>query len=277
MGVFRGGGLVIVSVIFLLVVFGAGVTLSLANSLDYENVRSEAVSVVDNLLGQTNFSRGINMDFVKMSSFCVNASSEAEYVFMEPNTGEVLVIPCSVVDSGVEGVISYSRNSFVDKAYYKEYSCGFWDCFSKTESPLFLISKQAQNYWNGKFYYLFIFSVVLFVVMFFLAEKRSNAFIIGGALVIVSVLPLLKLDLLFNWIFGSFLFGIFGTFFSGAVSIFWRFFIVGILAVAIGIITKIFGLGFKISEFFNKFRKKEEPVQDKNKTIIKKDSPPQED
>lgn len=252
MGAIRGGGLVIVSVLFLLVLFACGITLALSNSLQYDNVRSGAVGVVNNLLGETNFSNGINSNMGKMSSLCVNYS---EYVFKEPNTNEVMVIPCSVVNSGNEAVMNYTINSFVETVYYKEYNCDFWKCLSESGTPLVFISEKAQNYWGKIFYFLLIISVVLFILMLLIGEKRSNVFILGGGLVILSTLPLLKLEIVFNWVFGKLLFGVFKSFFSSAGSTFWIFFGVGIIMIAIGVVIKIFGVGFEISSFFNKFSK----------------------
>ena len=72
-----------------------------------------------------------------------------------------LPISCEVILQGTVVVLEYSINSLMDEAYYQEYDCTFWDCMGKGKSPFFFISKQAKDYWHGKFYFALITLIVL--------------------------------------------------------------------------------------------------------------------
>src|SRR3989344_3299524 len=56
-------------------------------------------------------------------------------------------------------------------SYYKEYDCDFWDCFAKEQTPFFLVSQKARDYWKERFYYSLLASLVLLALIFFLAQN----------------------------------------------------------------------------------------------------------
>ncbi len=100
------------------------------------------------------------------------------------------------------------------------------------------------------------------MLVFFLVEVKSNAFILSGSLLAISSLPLIKIEQFLSLIpfeFGEFLI----VFFSEANTVFLISFITGLVVLIIGVVMKFFGIGFKIFEFFNKFK-------DNKKQVVKK-------
>lgn len=261
MGVIRGGLLVIVSVLLFLGLLAGSIFLTLSWSLDYENVKTELVSVVKEIVEEEGGLETVEQEFEFIESYCEN---ESEYVFKERNY--TFVIPCEVVGEGQEAVVDYSVSSLVEQIYYEEYECGFWDCFK--EQPFFLVSAKAKDYWNSKFYLALIASIILIILSFFLVEKKTNLPFILGGLLILSALLFVKLDLLFSF-FGEDFSKLFSVFFSQSYSVFLKVLILGVIFLVVGIVLKFFKIGFKISNLFSKKDKKvsEEDVKD----IVKKE------
>lgn len=283
MGAIRGVLLVIVSILLFLLFLAGNTFLTLSLSLDYDNVKPELVStmgafvedgmsfIIEEAVGEkvesieAGLSDEINKNLEIMEEYCQNNS---DYVF---SYGEnTLVIPCSVVSQGSEAIIEEGITNIVDDFYYAEYNCGFWDCFEKTGSPFFLISEKAKDYWNSKFYLVLIASFVLIVLIFFLVEKKSNLFVVAGSLLIISALPFMKLNSFVGSLLNPFLsasgipsdmsssfLNIFSIFFTKAYNVFLISVISGIVILSIGILLKLFGVGFTISNLFSRFQKKD--------------------
>jgi len=255
MGAIRGVLLVIVSVLLFLAFLIGNTFLTLTLSLDYDNIQTELVSSVRNAAeNEINLNEVMTKNYPAMESYCKNNS---EYVFKDDNSGYTFSTPCDIIAQGSEAVINYGANSFVEKIYYEDYDCEFWDCFKKTGSPLFLISEKARNYWNSKFYLALIASVVLIILVFFLVEKKSNLFIVTGGLLIISALPFMKLDWALSFISEKSFLELLTVFFNKAYTVFLITLISGIVILSIGILLKLFGVGFKISNLLSRFQKKD--------------------
>lgn len=261
MGAIKGILLVIVCVLLFISLLIGNIFLTLTLSLDYDNIRVELGSVMKNVvIDNGNLKEIIEKNLPLMESFCQNNS---EFVFENNNSFYDFVIPCSVVAQGSEAIIDYSSKSLVEKIYYEDYSCDFWDCLEKTSSPFFLISEKAKNYWSNKFYFSLLVSLVLVALMFFLVEKKSSLFIITGSLLMISSLPFMKLKWVLSFFSGKSFLEFLTIFFTKSYAVFLTSLVLGILVIGIGLLLKLFKIGFKISKIFSIFHRKTSKNEDK--------------
>src|SRR3989344_3772275 len=148
-------------------------------------------------------------------------------------------------------------------SYYKNYDCDFWDCFASEQSPFFLVSQKARDYWKEKFYYSLLISLFLIALIFFLAQNKLNWPILVGSILILSAIPLLKIKGLISlFIPGeiSALSTFLNIFFSKAMMVFWISFILGLVLIGIGL-----GLKFSNADFVKKITEKQEAEKSKSK------------
>jgi len=264
MGVIRGGLLVIVSVALFLCLFATTTLLVLSWSLEYDNVKEELGSVIFDLTQkEIDFAGLIAESLPAIELYCEN---NTEFVFGEG--GFTFSVPCELVPQGPDAIVEHSVNSFVEKAYYQEYDCGFWNCLTQEETPLFLISEKARDYWNHYFYIALIFSFVLSVLTFLLIEKKSNFPILLGIFLIIVSLPFSRIQVLLS-LAGSTISGLLSIFFNQSSAVFWRVLVLGIIVLVIGLIFKVFKIGFKISSWFKK--KKPCVTKEEVKTLVKQE------
>jgi len=277
MGFFRGGLLIILSILLLSSLLVGNILLVLSTSLEYENVKPAFTSVVGELMqgqldiaGQDiNLTEEVDERLEDMQEHCENNS---EYVFSYE--GQTIVVSCDVISGGTEAIIEEGIGNLVEEYYYKEYECGFWDCF-QTEGPMFLISEKAKDYWHSKFYILLIISLVLIVLAFLLVENKRNWPILIGILLIISSLPFLKLESLVASFVSENVASMSVVFFSSAHSIFWTCLIAGIVLIGIGLALHFVKAGTAIAKKLEKFEKKskekkEAKVKKKEATIKEK-------
>ncbi|MCX6749615.1 MAG: hypothetical protein NTW17_02625 [Candidatus Pacearchaeota archaeon] len=251
MGFIRRSGVVFFSFLLFFSFLASNSLLILGSSLKYDNVKDGIYPIVKELsgTGEGNFIPkevvgGFNLTKAAedarevLKEHCTNATS---YVFSYKEY--TINIPCEYANStNPEEIINKTFDDVIYNIYYKDYGCDFWDCFSKTEQRFFLVSEKAHDYWMGKFYLALLISVLLVLLVFlFVAEKR-NGLIITGALLILSVLPLLKLDDLIFAVARKFSFLV-SLFLSSTNTVFWFSFILGIILIVAGIGLKIWGFG----------------------------------
>lgn len=278
MGFIKSGLLVIVSTILFLLLFIGGIFLTFSLSLNYDSVHLEFISVTQDLVDEINLPEVIDEKLESMESHCQNNS---EFIFSEE--GNTFVIPCEVIPQGPEAIIESGVESVLKDNYYKDYDCDFWDCFEKTGSPSFLVSEKARVYWNMKFYLSLLIVVILVVLMFFLIEKKTSLPLLVGSLLIISSLPFMKLNSFVGILINPALamagfsnmpvnlFNIFSIFFSKAHTVFLIMFLIGVGVLIVGVILKLFKIGFKISEFFSKRKGKEKVSKTKETSKSSKD------
>lgn len=248
----RGGLLVVISVLLFVVFLAGNVLWTLDKSLDYEILKPELVSVVTDVIeNQINVSEVVGDEFAMMEEYCENNS---DYVFTYDESETVIELPCEAVEKGPDAVVDQVVENFVEDVYEGRVAESPFD-FSKLNDSI-----------HSYFYLALIVALAMFVLIFFLAEAKSNAFIIVGSLLLISALPLIKIESFFSWIpfdFAEYLI----VFFSKASSIFWISFITGLIILAVGIVMKFFGIGFKLHGFFNKFSNQKEV-----KTVVVKEN-----
>ena len=172
--------------------------------------------------------------------------------------------------SGGENIsyINETIHKEVQNSYYKEYDCDFWDCLAKEETPLFLISQKAKDYWNEKFYYSLLISLALVGLIFLLVQNKLNWPILVGSILILSALPLLKIkqfiSLLIPEKLATFLL-LLSIFFSKANTVFWISFILGLVLIGLGL-----GLKFSNTSFLKKDTENQKKEVERNGEEIEK-------
>ena len=264
MGAIRGILLVVVSVLLFVVLLGGNVLWTLDKSLDYETIKPELVFVIKEAIeNEINLSEVVEEEFGEMEEYCLD---NPVYVFSDEEFGQVFEIECDVVAQGSDAVVDSAIESFVEKIYSgqiesKDVSSVLEEVNTESKQPMFDFVK-LKNSVHSYFYIAWVVALVLFVLVFFLVEAKSNSFIIAGSLLAISSLPLIKIEQFLSLIpfeFGEFLI----VFFSEANTVFLISFITGLVVLIIGVVMKFFGIGFKIFEFFNKFK-------DNKKQVVKK-------
>jgi hypothetical protein len=268
MGLIRGGLLVIVSVLLLVSLFAGFILLTMSWSLNYDNVKTELGSALKgNLTNKIGINELVTQNYPKMQEYCKNNSS-----YIVNYEGNIISVPCSVILEGHDAIVDNEINSSIEKIYFTNYNCNFWNCFDTQQIPFFLVSLKAQQYWYSKFNQVLILIGLLSICGFLLAEKKSNFFLLVSALIIIAVIPIAKIDWLIS-LTGKTAEGLLSVFFSKSYSVFIRGIALGVILLVIGVVLKFFGIGFKIQTILSKFRrsdKKEEPNEEKKIEVKEK-------
>ena len=186
MGFIRGGLLVLVSVTLFILLLAGNLFLTISLSLDYEIIQPKLVPIITNTLNeQIELNSLVASTLPAMQAYCLNNS---EYVFNSEQY--VFRIPCLTVAQGNDAVLDYAVRSVVYEVYN-----GNFELIQGFE----LVSKYLQKqWWQSRLYFLFVVELILMGLIFLLAERKSNAFIIIGVLVIISSLFFVKLVIFVN-------------------------------------------------------------------------------
>ncbi len=264
MGLIRGALIVLISVILFVSLLATGFFATLTSSLTYQNVEPQvhsiATEIIEEQIGKITI---IDTLTPYLDEYCDN-NSEIVQKFQR----YTFVFPCEVIANGTDSIINYSVDYLVGDFYYKNYQCEFWKCFEESDVPLFLVSDYARDYWRARFYNTLLISFVLAAGLILLSRKKSNGFILAGSLLIISSLIILQLKRIGTFVAKlvlspisiaiseetsqSILSQVVEIFFSKSGTIFIWMFVIALILVGIGIVFKLFNLGFKISEFFKK-------------------------
>jgi len=272
MGFFKGGLFVIASVLFFIALLMMNSVLVISFSLDYDNIKTDLVPVVKETLKENiNLTSVINTkQYPIMNRFCSNSSQQLEYFFTEQNYS--FKVSCNAIANGTEAVFDEVIDNFIYEQYYKEYACEYWQCFKSGEIPFFIISQHSADYWQKQFYFSLLASLVLLGLMFLFIEKKTNLPLVAGSLVILSSLLFVKLEALTKWAINALLtlpispedyLKFFTIIFNQSSKVFYIMLIAGLIILAVGIILKLFAIGFKINAFFSKFASKKEEKETK--------------
>lgn len=275
MGLIRGILVVLLSVMLFLSFLAGGIFWTLNKSLDYEVVSSSIKPIAKNMIENQVDLSIIDNDVGVVDVYC---STHSDYVFKDSSTEYTFVLPCDVLTQGSEAILDYGIDYLVKEAYYKDYGCEFWNCFEDANNPLFLISQTSKDYWAGKFRLFLLISLGLMVLLFLLSK---HPFILGGALLFGASLPVSKLDgigtaivkailgpvsVVADGLSSESLNDIIGIFFTQSGSVFITMLVIGLVLIAVGIVFKIFKIGFKINKLFGSKEKvvvKEVPAKSK--------------
>jgi len=287
MGVLRGFGLVIISVLLFISILCLGIFATLSLSLNYENVQPKIYSVADQVIeSQIGVQNMVNSLIPYLNVYC-----QTNTEIIQSFEGYTFVFPCSVVSEGYNSILNYSINYLVSDFYYKDYNCNFIKCLEDSEVPLFLVSDYAREFWKSLFFKFLIISLILIGLVILLAEKKSNAPLLVGSLFVVDSLIILSLNKIGALIgkailspislalskenTNMILSQIVGVFFSEASKVFLWMFVLGLILIAGAIVFKITGFGFKINKKIEDMKDKEKlekaVTKEEVKEIVKKE------
>ncbi|MEK6897681.1 MAG: hypothetical protein AABW93_04095 [Nanoarchaeota archaeon] len=246
MGFFRGGFVLILGILLFFSFLAATSFFILGSSLKYDNVKEGIYPILKNIsesggrgilpeeiVGEFNLTKA-GEDALRIGkSYCRNQNN-TYYVFNYE--GYNINLSCATITNSTnpEAVINETFEETIYDIYYKDYDCEFWNCFSKTGFPFFLVSKKAMDYWMEKFYFTLLVSLFLIALIFLFVEQKINTPIIVGILLALSAFPLLKLKDFLYAIAGN-LSVLINLFLSSARGVFFFSLIFGILLVATGI------------------------------------------
>lgn len=265
MGFLRGAAVTILAIVLLISLFVMNASLTLTWSLEYETLKPVLKDTVQSF-AEENFELDAYLDetIFLMQAYCLN---ETEFVFNQG--GYTFVVPCEVVYAGSAAVLDYGLDSLIEELYYAEYECDFWECVKTADNFLVLVSEKSHDYWQSKFYVFLLTSIALFILMFIVSNRKSNVFILGGILTIISSIPFVKL----TWI-SIFLpeqvKEIFLSFFARSHNVFLIMLIVGFFLLGLGIVFHFLKWGLKISKLFKKHSEEQEQEDDVSKEDVKK-------
>lgn len=287
MGVLRSFVIVIVSIsLFLSILFG-GITASLVLSLKYDNVQPRintiAREIIETQIGEDEI---VNNLMPYLSVYC-----QTNTEIVQDFQGYTFVFPCSVVKEGYYSIINYSVNYLVGDFYYKQYNCSFVKCFQDSDVPLFLVSDYARQFWKSLLFKALIASFILACLIILLVERKSNAPILIGSLLIINSLIVLSLEKIGTFAANAFLSPIsmaitkentssilsqvVTIFFSESLRIFLYMFIGGAVLILLGILFKISGLGLKVGEKIEQMKqriyKREEVSESDVRNIVREE------
>ncbi len=289
MGVLRGFGLVIISVLLFVSLLTTGIFATLNYSLTYENVQPKIYNIADQVITtQIGTQEIVNQLTPFLEIYCQNNTEIIQKI-----QGYTFIFPCTVVEEGYDSILNYSVDYLVEDFYYKDYNCSFVKCFEQSDIPLFLVSDYARDYWRSLYHKFLIFDLILIGLIILFVEKKSNSPILTGSLFIASSLIILQLKnigtaitklilspismALSNETSKELISQVVGMFFSESTKVFLWMFIAGIILIAIGLFFKLTALGMKIKnkieekilknkvgELENKNEKLEKQVSEKN-------------
>lgn len=266
MGFIRSGIVTVLAVVLLMSLFLMNASLTLTWSLEYDTLKPVIKEAVGGLV-EEEFGLGDYLDdtISLMQIYCLN---ETEFIFNEG--GYTFVIPCETINQGKDAVLDEGSDILIDSVYYAEYDCDYWECVKETDDFLVLISEKAHDYWRSKFFIFLLTSLALFVLIFIVTNKKSNAFILGGILAIVSSIPFIKLSWLSIFVPEEFK-SIFMSFFARSHNVFLIMLIIGFFLLGLGITFHFLKWGLRISKLFRKDSGEDEDSdEDVSKEDVKK-------
>ena len=279
MGFVRGALLILVCILLFLSLFLTGIFATLNASLKYESVKPQVSQIIGSIVNKSEGQTSIQQQSL-INKSCANNS---QYFSRDSELNYTFEIPCNIAVQGRESIINYETGVLIEDEYYRERTCGFWECFKEEEMPFFLVSEYARDYWKARYYFFLIVSIILAVLLFLLIENKTSFPIVLGVLVGLSFLPISVLDSIgksaVEFVLSFFKYAvdnliavdlnlIVSIFFSKANFVFLTGFIIGLVLIGLGILMKIFKIGFEIGEWFYK---KESDEKASGKAAVKKE------
>lgn len=216
------------------------VSITFASSLNYEDLKPALESSAEGIIGSI-----LNVDSVfgeNLNNYC---NVDSEYIFNYGN--ESFTIPCEVIEKGEDSIFAYIRDNFIEQIYYANYECEFWECVKTSEIPFVLISDKARVYWAGNGFLLAVMSLVLFGLIFLVAEKRPSKFISVGILLAFCSLPFKNMDWILKLVPAQ-VAPLFSLFSQKAHFVFVIMLIVSVVFILLGIVALIFGWKMKFKD-----------------------------
>lgn len=249
MGIFKEGVLIILAIILFLSLIASGTLYVLQASLNYDEMNPKLTEFIRDIVDENGLNQEVNSMFPEMQMHCQNNS---EYVFNEEELFDQLIIPCSVVAQGSEEVIVYAINQSVSDIYYKNYDCGFFECFFDSENRWFFISQQSRDFLLGKFYWSILISFILIGMMFFFVDNKSNFPIVVGIVFVLSSFIFIKLSSLISWFVSVEIYQLIENILISSSYVFLLLLFLGIILIGLGVGFRFWDMGNSVGKFFNK-------------------------
>ncbi len=252
MSFIRGAVITLFGFVLAICIILMNVSITFASSLDYEDLKPALDNSTNGIIGSI-----LDVEAVfgeELNNYC---NLDSQYIFNYGN--ESFTIPCEVIEEGEDSIAIYIQDNFIEQIYYANYDCEFWECVKDSEVPFVLISDKARVYWAGKAVLLAIMSLVLFGLIFLVAEKRPSKFISFGILLAFCSLPFKNMDWILK-IVPAQVAPLFSLFSQKAHGVFIVMLIISIIFALIGIVALIFGWKMKF---------KEESLENKNSASLK--------
>jgi cell division protein FtsL len=172
------------------------------------------------------------------------------------------------MSSNASLVLNNTMKNLLNETYYKNYTCGYWDCLNSSEtSPMFLISEKSQHYWSGMAYTTLIISLLLIALLILLTPKKQSVLFTTGTVLVLDALPLLAFQKIFSW-FPAIVSQIGEIFFSQSNYVIIRMIALGAALIVAGLIIELFLAGFKIYNLFHRKEKHEEEKKEIKEEVI---------
>ena len=265
MGVLRGGFVVILSVVFFLAIFLSNAFLNLTWALEFQTLQPNLENYANGMVNETGIRDQLVDNIQGIEYYCM---THTNYVFVQNQFS--LEIPCTVVDGGVDKIISYGIDQLIENIYYEEYDCEFWNCIKESDQPLVLISEKAKNYWFDKFKLALWISIIAFALLFIFSRDKGWAVMWSGIMVMLSAFIFKK----FGWVFSKLLpnisiLDILKVFLSKSQNVFIIMMVVGGFLFVMGVILKFFKVGFSFSKIFKKKEIKEPLSKEELESAVK--------
>ncbi len=261
MGFIRGALLVLISTLLFIGLLLSNLFLTVNWSLEHQTLYPELQGVAKNTLQEYDLIPEINSNFENLELYCYDHET---YTF---NSGEYsFKIPCEIIKQGANETIDYSVGTFINDTYYKDYECKILDCIKTSNQPFVLISEKTKDYFQQKFKITIIISLILFLLFFFISDKKYSALMTSGIIVALSALPLKALKWTSSLFDDSIVFELIGIFFSRANNVFLMMIIIGIVLFLGGLSWGVIKYGLKISGWFKKKSKDPEEKEKESET-----------
>jgi hypothetical protein len=257
MGFVKGSLSFFLGALLLLSFIVGNLFLTLSLSTTPESLNEELASNFDTIVEKAgedsnlNITKEVDKRMPQIESYCQN---NTEFVFSQQ--GYTIDIPCEVALQGEEAIVEEGISDVINEVYYAEHTCeDFVKCLLSFEDPLVLVSEEAKDYWQGKYYLTLIASIILIIIMFFTVSQISGLFTIIGVLLALSSLPFAVINKLFSLFGGEYL-QFASILFSQANNVFLMALITGIIVFGFGMALKFMSFGGVISEKLSNWKPK---------------------
>ena len=266
MSFLKGAVIFLVSLVLFITLFFANVFLNLTWSLEHDTLKPNLIQFTNKFIDKVGIGDGINTSLSSMELYCM---THTNYIFMQEDIG--VEVPCSIIDTGAENSISYVIEYIIDKVYYDEYNCEFWNCVKTSKIPFVLISEKAKFYWYDKFKLMIYIAFFAFALSFILLKKKSNAFINAGILTLAAAILFKQFDWVLKIFPDNSLFEFLDIFLAKSLNILIIMCIIGTLLLIIGILFRFFNIGTRISNIFRRRGEKKEISDESIKEMVNKE------
>lgn len=247
MGIIRGGLIFLLAIVLFISLFLANGFLNLSWSLEYETLQPNLLEHAGGIINDTGIRETIQSTLPAMEFYCM---AHNNYIFVEENFN--FEIPCGVVESGVDNLITFGVETLIFQIYYEEYDCEFWSCVKNSDLPFVLISEKAKDYWHSKFGLTCWISLLAFAALFLFSKDKGWILILTSIFIMLSAFLFRKFDWFLSLLPDLSFFDVLNVFFAKSQTVFVIMMIIGVFLLMIGVAFKFFKISFNVLKLFRK-------------------------